>query len=64
MSSGFEQPVQLRERDNHDSPLAHAITDAIGDRWIVDLNELRRLKPLAADSSFQESFLQPSAKPR
>ena len=38
-------------------PLAHAITEAIGDRWIVDLNELRRLKPLAADSSFQESFL-------
>src|SRR4029453_209328 len=27
-------------------PLAHAITEAIGDRWIVDLNELRRLKPL------------------
>src|SRR6185503_2918647 len=38
-------------------PLAHAITEAIGDRWIVDLNELRRLKPLATDSSFQESFL-------
>ena len=37
-------------------PLARAITDAIGDRWTVDLNELRRLKPLAADSSFQESF--------
>jgi len=38
-------------------PLAHAITNAIGDRWIVDLNELRRLKPLANDSGFQESFL-------
>ena len=37
-------------------PLAHAITEAIGDRWIVDLDELRRLKPLAADSGFQESF--------
>jgi len=37
-------------------PLAHAITEAIGDRWITDLNELRRLKPLAADSNFQESF--------
>ena len=37
-------------------PLARAITEAIGDRWIVDLDELRRLKPLAADSSFQESF--------
>jgi starch phosphorylase len=38
-------------------PLARAITEAIGDRWINDLTELRRLKPLAADSSFQESFL-------
>jgi len=38
-------------------PLAGAITEAIGDRWITDLAELRRLKPLAADSSFQESFL-------
>jgi starch phosphorylase len=38
-------------------PLATAITEAIGDRWIVDLNELRRLKSMAADSSFQESFL-------
>jgi len=38
-------------------PLARAITEAIGDRWIVDLNELSRLKPLAGDSSFQESFL-------
>ena len=37
-------------------PLAHAITEAIGDRWIADLNELRRLKPLAADSNFQKCF--------
>ena len=38
-------------------PLATAITEAIGDRWIVDLNELRRLKSLATDSNFQERFL-------
>jgi starch phosphorylase len=38
-------------------PLARAITEAIGDRWIVDLNELRRLKPLATDSNFQAAFL-------
>ncbi|HTL57110.1 MAG TPA: glycogen/starch/alpha-glucan phosphorylase [Candidatus Limnocylindrales bacterium] len=38
-------------------PLGNAITKAIGDRWVTDLNELRRLKPLAADSNFQESFL-------
>lgn len=37
-------------------PLAGAITGAIGDRWIVSLDELRRLKPLATDASFQESF--------
>jgi starch phosphorylase len=37
-------------------PLAHAITEAIGDRWTVDLDELSRLKPLASDSGFQESF--------
>ena len=37
-------------------PLAGAITEAIGDRWILDLEELRRLKPLAADSGFQVSF--------
>ena len=37
-------------------PLARGITEAIGDRWIVDLEELRRLKPLATDSGFQESF--------
>ena len=28
-------------------PLARAITEAIGDRWVVDLDELSRLKPLA-----------------
>ena len=38
------------------SPLARAITEAIGDRWTVDLDELQRLKPLASDSGFQESF--------
>jgi starch phosphorylase len=38
-------------------PLARTITDAIGDRWISDLKELRKLKPLASDSNFQETFL-------
>jgi starch phosphorylase len=38
-------------------PLARVITEAIGDRWTVDLEELRRLKPLATDSGFQKSFL-------
>jgi starch phosphorylase len=38
-------------------PLARSITNAIGDRWISDLSELQRLKPLAEDSSLQKSFL-------
>lgn len=37
--------------------LAGLITDAIGDRWVKDLNELSRLKILAADRGFQELFL-------
>jgi starch phosphorylase len=36
--------------------LARVITEAIGDTWITDLSHLSRLKPLAADRSFQESF--------
>jgi glycogen phosphorylase len=39
------------------APLARAITDAIGDRWITDLDELSRLKPLADDPAFQAAFL-------
>jgi starch phosphorylase len=37
--------------------LSQAITDAIGDGWIKDLSQLRRLKPLAGDESFQQAFL-------
>ena len=36
--------------------LAKAITDAIGDSWISNLDELRRLKPLSGDKSFQDVF--------
>src|SRR5208337_2207934 len=36
--------------------LSGLITDAIGDVWIRDLSELSRLKPLAADAGFRESF--------
>jgi glycogen phosphorylase len=36
--------------------LADVITNAIGDRWIIDLSELRKLKPLADDKGFQDSF--------
>jgi starch phosphorylase len=37
-------------------PLARTITEAIGDRWISDLNDVRKLKTLAGDSSFQKAF--------
>jgi len=38
-------------------PLARAISGAIGDAWITELNELSRLKPLADDAGFRESLL-------
>jgi starch phosphorylase len=34
--------------------LAAAITDAIGPGWVTDLDELRRLEPLADDPGFRE----------
>jgi glycogen phosphorylase len=36
--------------------LSRAITEAIGDGWITDLSQLRKLEPLAADAAFSESF--------
>jgi len=35
--------------------LAATITEAIGDRWITDLDELAKLQPLAADSGFRQA---------
>jgi starch phosphorylase len=37
-------------------PLARLITGAIGDRWITDLAELKRLEPLADDPDFRNAF--------
>ena len=37
-------------------PLAHLITEAIGDRWITDLEELRDLEKFADDRAFRDSF--------
>lgn len=37
--------------------LAHVITDAIGEGWIKELSELKKLKSLAADRGFQDLFL-------
>src|SRR5246127_4293472 len=36
--------------------LAHTITDAIGDSWITDLDQLKNLKPFAEDASFRTAF--------
>ena len=36
--------------------LAQAITNAIGDGWITDLSQLSKLKPLAEERSFRDSF--------
>src|SRR6266446_2966405 len=37
-------------------PLSGSITEAIGEGWIKDLSELRKLKPFAADAGFSDSF--------
>jgi starch phosphorylase len=37
--------------------LSRTITDAIGDGWIKDLNQLKQLKPLADDATFRYAFL-------
>src|SRR5262249_21932288 len=37
-------------------PLAQTITEAIGDGWVTDLSELRKLAQLADDASFRQAF--------
>jgi starch phosphorylase len=39
------------------SALSRSITEAIGDGWIKDLGQLRRLERFAADAAFSDSFL-------
>jgi starch phosphorylase len=36
--------------------ISSGITKAIGDGWMTNLDELRKLRPLAGDSAFQDSF--------
>jgi starch phosphorylase len=36
--------------------LARTITEAIGDKWITDLGQLKQLKPMAGDANFQKAF--------
>ena len=42
--------------------LSHAITDAIGDGWITDLDELSKLKNWSTTSRFKTHFAKPSAR--
>jgi starch phosphorylase len=37
-------------------PLAHVITEAIGEGWVTDLNELSKLKGLADDKGIRDGF--------
>jgi len=38
------------------TPLAHLISEAIGEEWVTDLDQLRRLVPMASDPEFQERW--------
>jgi starch phosphorylase len=38
--------------------LARTITDAIGERWVTDLDALEKLRPLADDAAFRDRFLE------
>jgi starch phosphorylase len=37
--------------------LSQTITDAIGQGWVTDLSQLKKLKPLAGDQSLRQAFL-------
>jgi glycogen phosphorylase len=37
-------------------PLARLITESIGEQWLFDLHDLRRLEPLANDETFQQRW--------
>jgi starch phosphorylase len=42
--------------------LANLVTESIGDKWIVGLDEIARLKPLANDAQFRALFRQAKRK--
>src|SRR4026209_209060 len=37
--------------------LSQTVTDAIGESWVTDLSELKKLKPLAGDHALRQAFL-------
>ncbi len=49
-TNGITQRRWLRKAN---APLAYLISDAIGDGWVRDLEQLRRLTPLADDAEFR-----------
>ncbi len=40
------------------TPLARLITDTIGDAWVKNLDDLKRLEPYADDAGFQKAFME------
>ena len=42
--------------------LSETITDAIGDGWVTDLSELKKLKPLADDKGLRQAFMKGKRK--
>ncbi|CAH2031554.1 glycogen/starch/alpha-glucan phosphorylase [Trichlorobacter ammonificans] len=53
-TNGITQRRWLR----HCNPwLSDLISEAIGDRWTVDLDELQKLRPLAEDSEFRKRWM-------
>ena len=64
--------LQQQDQRRHAAALAAAgqpglsrlITEAIGDGWVTDLTQLRKLVPLADDAGFRDDSARPSARPR
>ena len=42
--------------------LSQTITDAIGEGWVTDLRQLKKLKPLAGEQAFRQAFLRAKRK--
>ena len=54
-TNGITQRRWLRKAN---APLAYLIRDAIGDGWVGDLDQLRRLVPLADDPEFRSRWFE------
>jgi len=53
-TNGITQRRWLRHCNPH---LSDLISEAIGDKWTTDLDELQKLKPLAEDSEFRRRWM-------